>query len=99
MKPDWANAHYNLAWTSYQKADYVRAASELQTAISLIDPQKDRADFEKAQSQLETFKAKLPKETSTATESAQPTQLTLPTPAKPVEPKIKLPSEASPEAK
>ena len=30
IKPDWANSYYNLAWSSYQKADYQRAAAAMQ---------------------------------------------------------------------
>ncbi|MBI3366469.1 tetratricopeptide repeat protein [Candidatus Roizmanbacteria bacterium] len=101
LKPDWANAHYNLAWTTYKKNDFVRAVNELQNAIMFIDPQKDRVDFEKAQSELEMFKTKLPKQEQQSTGSAEvkPSQLSLPTSAPKVEPKIKLPKTASPEAK
>ncbi len=102
LKPDWANAHYNLAWAAYNKGDYQRAVIEMQNVLNLLDPKKAKADYERAKKELEEFKKKLP-ETKEATESATPTptpsQLTLPTPAPTLEPKINLPKEASPEAK
>jgi len=101
LKPDWANAHYNLAWADYQRQNYQRAVAGMQNAITLLNPQKDKADLEKAQKELEEFKKKLPPEEKQATESAgQPSQLSLPTPpATQISPKIELPKEASPEAR
>lgn len=101
LKPDWANAHYNLAWADYQRQNYQRAVSEMQNVLSLLDPQKDKTDYEKAQKDLEEFKKKLPQEEKEATGEAQtPSKLSLPTPpAATLEPKIKLPETASPEAR
>ena len=102
LKPDWTNAHYNLAWADYQKTDYQNAASEMQNVLNLIDPKTAKTDYDQAKKDLDEFKKKLPKateETSPATQ-AQPSQLTLPTPpAENIQPKIQLPKEASPEAK
>lgn len=64
LKPDWPNPHYNLAWALSQKKDYQRAALEMQTAISLLDPKKDSTDLKKAQKDLDEFKLKLSEETS-----------------------------------
>ncbi len=100
LKPDWPNAYYNLAWADYQRQNYQRAVSGMQNVLSLLNPQKDKADYERAQKDLEEFKKKLPKEEASSTPSATPSQLTLPTPpAATFEPKIKLPNEAAPEAK
>ena len=101
IKHDWANSYYNLAWSSYQKADYQRAAAAMQNTVSLLDPKKDEADYKRATADLEEFKKKLPKEEE-ATKEATPksTKLSVPTPpAQSLEPKIRLPKEASPEAK
>lgn len=101
IKPDWANSYYNLAWSSYQKADYQRAAAAMQNTVSLLDPKKDEADYKRATADLEEFKKKLPVEEE-ATKEATPksTKLSVPTPpAQSLEPKIQLPKEASPEAK
>ncbi len=100
LKPDWANAHYNLAWADYQQGNYQRAANEMQNVLSLLNPQKDKADYEKAKKDLEEFKKKLPAEEGKATPSGQPSQLSLPTPpSATLEPKLKLPHEVSPETK
>lgn len=99
LKPDWANAHYNLAWGDYQRSNYKRAVSEMENVLSLLDPKKDKVDYEKAKSELEEFKKKLPQEEKAATESGQPSQLNLPTPIPTRQPVIELPKEASPEAK
>ncbi len=101
LKPDWPNAHYNLAWADYQNADYQRAASEMQNILNLLDPKKDKADYEKVQKDLEEFKKKLPKIEEQASPSAQKQpSLSLPTPpANTINPKLKLPKEASPEAR
>jgi len=99
LKPDWPNAHYNLAWADYQKGNYKRAVSEMENVLSLLDPKKDKADYEKAKKELETFKEKLPKEEEEATPSAAPQKLNLPTPIPTISPQFSLPKEASPEAK
>ncbi|MDH7475905.1 MAG: tetratricopeptide repeat protein [Microgenomates group bacterium] len=101
LKPDWANAYYNLAWASYNKGDYVRAVNEMQNAIKLVDPKLAKDDYEKAKKELEEFKKKLPKNAISPTPSpAQNKELILPTPF-PTSSKlpITLPKEASPEAK
>lgn len=101
LKPDWANAHYNLAWASFQKQNYQRAVTEMQTVIALLNPLSDKVDYDKAQKDLVEFKKKLPKaeEVSPPVGGAKPGQLVLPTPQPTIEPKIKLPQTASPEAK
>ncbi len=98
LKPDWPNAHYNLAWALYQRKDYQRAASEMQNVSQLVDPKSE--DAKKVQKDLEEFKKMLPEEEATAAGELKPGQLSLPTPPSATfSPKIKLPKEASPEAK
>jgi tetratricopeptide (TPR) repeat protein len=104
LKPDWANAEYNYAWSMYQKGEYVIAANAMQACISLLNPTKDAADYKKATADLEEFKKKLPAETQTKDTTSGTTQkkesLSLPATSVPqVEPKISLPKTASPEAK
>ena len=104
LKPDWSNAFYNLAWALFQKADYQKAALNMQNVVYLLDPKKDKTDFDKASADLAEFKKKLPEAELTPTPSPiQPrsVQLTQPSPAptQQVEPPIKLPKEASPEAR
>lgn len=101
LKPDWANAHYNLAWSYAQLKDYPKAIGEMQNVLSLLDPKKSEADFKKAQKDIEEFKKNLPKEEEQSVENGkeQPADLNLPTPpTATVEPKIQLNETASPES-
>jgi tetratricopeptide (TPR) repeat protein len=98
LKPDWPNAHYNLAWADYQRGNYKRAVSEMENTLSLLDPKKNKGDYEKAKQELEEFKEKLPNEEQTDSSEAKPAQLNLPTPIPSITPQISLPKEASPEA-
>jgi len=100
LKPDWPNAYYNLAWAYYQKQNYQAAVSAMENVIRLLDPKKDKADYDKVKKELEEFKKKLPEKEKEATEEAktQP-KLTLPSPIPTTTPQIQLPKEASPEAK
>jgi len=100
LKPDWPNAYYNLAWANFQKQKYQEAVSAMENVIRLLDPKKDKADYDKAKKELEEFKKKLPQEEKQATEEGktQP-KLTLPSPIPTTTPQIQLPKEASPEAR
>ncbi len=97
LKPDWPNAYYNLAWANFQKQKYQEAVSAMENVIRLLDPKKDKNDYEKAKKELEEFKKKLPQEEKQATEEGktQP-KLTLPSPIPTTTPQIQLPKEASP---
>jgi tetratricopeptide (TPR) repeat protein len=104
LKPDWANAHYNLAWAYYQKGLYQNAVDQMQVVVELINPADAEADYKKAQSDLEVMKDKLAEASQTGattgdTTEAKPKELNLPTPPSTatVEPRIQLPSESSPE--
>ena len=99
LKPDWPNAYYNLAWANYQKQNYQAAVSAMENVIRLLDPNKDKTDYEKAKKELEEFKKKLPKDEEKSTsEETTDSKLTLPSPIPTLNPQIKLPKEASPEA-
>lgn len=94
LKPDWANAHYNLAWALAQQKNYQAAASEMQGVLSLLDPKKAEGDYKRAQKDLEEFKKNIPQDQQSAdkekTEQA-PKDLVLPSPpTATVEPKLKL---------
>ncbi len=102
LKPDWANSHYNLAWTYYQKKQYQAAADQMQVVLTLTDPKKAEADYKKAQKDLEEFKKLIPAKTEQPaaegqTEKAKDLNLPSPPPAT-VEPKLELPRNASPES-
>jgi tetratricopeptide (TPR) repeat protein len=59
LKPDWANAHYNLAWTLDRKKDYAGAVAQMQTVLTLINPKTNKADYDQAKKDLDTFKKQL----------------------------------------
>lgn len=106
IKPDWPTPHYNLAWVYYKKNDFQQAVSEMQNTLNLIDPKKSKADYEKAKSELEEFKKKLPttndtnKQTEAESSSKEPSQLNIATPqVATFSPKLELPETASPEAR
>ncbi len=69
LKPDYANAYYNLAYVYQQKKDNVQAFYALQTASTLVD--KNSADFDKVSQELEQLRKLLPPELQNATASAQ----------------------------
>lgn len=95
LKPDWANAHYNLAWSRYQKGDFAQAAAEMEAVLSLLTDQKS-ADYKQAKKDLENFKKKIPAD-GEATKSATGAELNLPVPpAASIEPKLKLEEKAKP---
>ena len=100
LKPDWPNAYYNLAWANYQKQNYQAAVAAMENVTRLLDPKKDKNDYDKAKKELDEFKKKLPQEEKQATEEGktQP-KLTLPSPIPTTTPQIQLPKEASPEAR
>lgn len=91
LKPEWPNSYYNLAWSYYQKQDYQNAVSSMNNVLKLLDKEKDKQDWEKANKELELFKNKLTEQEKQekSTENNQ-SQLKLPTPQPTIEPKIKL---------
>lgn len=97
LKPDWSNAYYNLAWAAYQKGDYQRAAVAMENVLTLLQKEKNSADYKKAKKELDEFKKKIPVETE-ATPSAE-SQLRLPNQnnTATLEPKLKLPKEVEPD--
>jgi len=58
LKPDWPNAHYNLAWTYFQKGIYGSAVDQMQIVVGLLDPATQEADFKAAQKDLKEFDEK-----------------------------------------
>lgn len=58
LKPDLANAHYNLAAAYKEKRDFAKAASEMEIALSLVSA--GTPDFDRAKKELDDLKSKLP---------------------------------------
>lgn len=108
LKPDWANANYNLAWTYYQQGQYAQAVAQMNRVLALIDQKNNKADYDQAKKDLAEFteKAKEAGDQNAENTEQQPVGqgqdeagLALPTPpVATVEPKISLPASASPEA-
>ncbi len=98
LKPDWANAYYNLSWTYYQNNEFEKATLAMQNVVNLVDRNTNPEDWQKANEDLEQFKKQLPIEEDPQTD-ASTDELKLPESIAPtIEPKIELPKEASPEA-
>ena len=57
LKPDWANAYYNLSAAYKEKGELQNALTSLQTAVSLVPA--DSADAGKAQTELAELKKQL----------------------------------------
>ena len=103
LKPDWANAHYNLAWAYYQKELYGNAAEQMQIVTALLDPAQSEEDYKKAQKDLDMMKEKAQEQAAgqatgdTATEGEEGKELNLPTPpTATVEPRLQLPEANAP---
>jgi tetratricopeptide (TPR) repeat protein len=89
VKPDYANAHYNLASAYKAKGDTANAKAELTTVLSLID--KNSPDYDKAKTDLDNIG-------STTAEVTPPVTSPTPSPLPVVKPAITLPQEATPPA-
>jgi tetratricopeptide (TPR) repeat protein len=99
LKPNLANAHYNLAAAYREKGDFQNAYNSMQQVIQLVD--KTSADYTKSSEELEQLRQKLgAAANATPTTNTQPATLTTPAPLPSpiVSPKIKLPESFSPEA-
>lgn len=93
-KPDFANAHYNLAAALREKGDISRAIKEIETVLQLVSP--DTQDYETAQKELENLKSKLPSQQASA--SGETLQAPSPSPKPVLNPQLDLPEEAAPPA-
>lgn len=92
-KPDFANAHYNLAAALRQKGEISKAIDEMNIVLSLI--KKDSNDYKLAQTELENLKKALPTAKGGTGESLTPPTGT---PAPVIKPPIELPTDANPPA-
>lgn len=99
LKPDLANAHYNLSAAYREKGDLAQAVTALQNAAQLVD--KSTSDYDKVVKELADLQAKAgPAAAKPEAQNANPSELTtpepLPTPA--VKPPLQLDQSLSPEA-
>lgn len=91
LKPNWANAHYNLSAAYKEKGNFQEAFREMQNTLALVDQNSN--DFNKASAELEELRKKLPVAPETKKEQAaetltEPQQQTVE-----VKPKLELPKE------
>lgn len=91
VKPDHANAHYNLAFALREDGKIDRAISEMTLVLSLVDP--GTQDYETTRAALTDLEARRAAATPPAGE-----ELTPPQPAEEavLEPPLELPEEAEP---
>ncbi|MFH1827582.1 MAG: tetratricopeptide repeat protein [bacterium] len=100
LKPDWANARYNLGWSLYQQKDYQSAATEMKTVLTLLDKNKNPQDYKNAKETFDNFKKQVDLTQLEQQKASQGENLNLPQQSSPqISPKIDLPQTASPEAK
>lgn len=96
LKPDWANAYYNLASAYNSKGELQNAYTNMQVAVSLVDP--NSADAAKANEELEALKAKLNIKDEESTPQQSQGELSQPQPLPvPLDEPIELPENAGPD--
>ncbi len=103
LKPDYANAYYNLSWAYKQSNNPVQAFLSMKQVLALVNQGSE--DFNKASKELEELYKLVPDELKTASPSAskqpetQEQKLTQPEilPSSLPTGNIKLPKEAAPE--
>jgi tetratricopeptide (TPR) repeat protein len=105
LKPDWSNAHYNLAWSKYQQGKYQEALFSMQQVLSLLDADANKEDLQKVQEEIAMIQEKVSEQTANqeepseeeapVEESSEESELSLPEQEE-GEPIIDLPEEAAP---
>ncbi|NMB56348.1 tetratricopeptide repeat protein [Candidatus Beckwithbacteria bacterium] len=88
LKPDFANAYYNLAYVYMQLKQYTQAYAAMQNVVSLVDV--NSADHEKALNELAEIQKNLPTQTQQATSSATKRESELVPPQPTPEPKTQV---------
>ncbi len=56
IKPDWANAYYNLAWAYHEKGNKKQAVANMEKTVSLLSKQNNPAELDKATQELIQFR-------------------------------------------
>lgn len=101
LKPDLANAHYNLAAALREKGQYERALASLEQVMQLI-VDKNSSDYQTASTEADELKKKIaPKTAPVSEKTPAPTQLTTPEkelPKPKIVPPIKVSESLAPEA-
>jgi len=102
LKPDWANARYNLAAAYKANENYALALEQMQAVLELIDP--DSPDYQQTEQEITELEKLVPTDTTeTQTdqnqteEQDQDIQLVTPTPIPSPSTDIDLPEDSGPE--
>ncbi|MBI2008364.1 tetratricopeptide repeat protein [Candidatus Amesbacteria bacterium] len=98
LKPDLANAHYNLSAAYREKGDYPKALVAMQNVLNLLD--RTSTDYTKAGSELAELQKKVNVTPTPAPVTATESELVAPKPlpSPKISPPIELPSELGPNA-
>ncbi|MFC1653966.1 tetratricopeptide repeat protein [Patescibacteria group bacterium] len=95
LKPDWANAYYNLSAAYKEKGELQNALANMQVAVSLVEP--DSADATRAQEELESLRQILNIDAPEGEEAPAQGQLNEPQPLpEPIQEPIELPEDSGP---
>ena len=98
LKPDWANAYYNLSAAYKEKGNYLAAFENMQNVVQLLPA--DSKDYSKVREELEQLKEMLPKDQKALLEEQEKEgELTTPSPLPSQNPELKtieLPEEVAP---
>ncbi|PIU03324.1 hypothetical protein COT44_03815 [Candidatus Shapirobacteria bacterium CG08_land_8_20_14_0_20_39_18] len=94
LKPNFANAHYNLSATYREQAKFNKAVAEMQTTLTLVPT--DSQDYQKAQNELEALQKKLAE--TAKKEGVKPSETLKPPQPAPtgIKPPLTLPTESAP---
>lgn len=95
LKPDWANAHYNLSAILKTKGNYAKALEQMRIVVQLLDP--NSKDYQQATNELADLEKLAPTPAAQTPESAkQNIELVTPTPLPSPKTKVALPKDAAP---
>jgi tetratricopeptide (TPR) repeat protein len=89
LKPDFANAYYNLAYAYFRMEMYPQSYAAMENVLNLIDV--NTADHEKTLNELKEIQKMLPQEQQQATPSAEGRETELQTPEPTPEPQVENP--------
>ncbi|PIS14463.1 hypothetical protein COT64_02510, partial [Candidatus Shapirobacteria bacterium CG09_land_8_20_14_0_10_39_12] len=94
LKPDHANAHYNLANALRELGAFADAKTEYETTQTLV--KADSADYQKVTAELEEVKRRLPATTPAPVDTSTSELSTPQPPSEGIEPPLELPNEGPP---
>jgi tetratricopeptide (TPR) repeat protein len=97
LKPDWANAYFNLSAAHKQKGELTQAFDYMRQVLTLVDP--ETADYSKAQEELESLADALNVPEDEVPVSQPLTELNTPEPIPTTSPEnqVELPENTGPE--